>query len=85
VRLSLFAVLQTLKAVAARAGSDLSGAQRIAVAATAGAASSVVSTPCELIIIQQQVRTVGGHVLCFRQRASQCLAACLQAAAVHGG
>ena len=67
------------------AGSDLSGAQRIAVAATAGVASSVVSTPCELIIIQQQVRTAGAHVLHFRRRASQRLAACVQAAVVYSG
>ena len=42
-------------------GTDLSALQRVGVAAMAGVASSLVSTPCELVIIQQQVRACCRH------------------------
>ena len=66
-----------------RAGSGLSGAQRIAVAATAGVSSSFISTSCELIIIQQQVRAgcEPQHV----KSAHRSLAAHLPTAGVHSG
>lgn len=35
-------------------GSDLNSAQRVLIAAAAGVATSTLSTPCELVIIQQQ-------------------------------
>ena len=79
------AVLETLRAVAARTGSDLTGGQRIAVAAAAGAASSVVGTPCELIIIQQQVRICERAAQRFRRRVAQRPAACVPAAGIHCG
>ena len=43
------------------AGSDLSSLQRIGVAATAGMTSSLMSTPCELVIIQQQARVANSR------------------------
>ncbi len=59
-----------------RAGSDLSPVQRVAVAASAGVATSFVSTPSELVIIQQQVRVSCGTVpaCCLPMRALICAA-----------
>ena len=52
---------RTLMRGAVFAGSDLSSLQRIGVAATAGMTSSLMSTPCELVIIQQQARVANSR------------------------